>query len=108
MRLKIRTEQHVEWFIDPPSQEDEEWHPEEGELDTQIDCTSSRQFRRDMGFAQKALQNGSEEEDLSRRVNGTNLTCERGCAYRRYRAIGSKTDEGQKYETEPSKMRVNQ
>lgn len=27
------TEEHMKGFINPPSQENEEWHPEKGELD---------------------------------------------------------------------------
>jgi hypothetical protein len=40
-------------FIDPPGQENKKWHPEKGELNTQIDCASLRQFGRNLGLAQK-------------------------------------------------------
>jgi len=40
----MHTEKHVKGFINPPSQKDEEWHPEKGELDTQIDCSTFCQF----------------------------------------------------------------
>lgn len=98
----------MKWFIDPPSQEDEEWHPENGELDTQIDCTSFCQFRRNWRLAQKVLQKGSQEENLSRKVNEINPAKSRGSAYRRERAVSSKTDKGQENEAEPSKSYFNQ
>jgi hypothetical protein len=34
----------MEGFVNPPSQEDEERHPENGELDAQIDRTGLCQF----------------------------------------------------------------
>ena len=90
-------------FIDPPSQEDEEWQPENGELNTQIDRTSFCQFRRNLRLAQKVLQAASQEENLSRRVKMDQISVGgRGPAYRRNRPIRSKTDERQKYEAEPS------
>ena len=95
-------------FIDPPSQEDEEWHPENGELNAHIDRTSFCQFRRNRGLAQKVLQKGSKEEDLRMRVSGINSARERESEYRRDRSIGSVADKGQKYEAEPSRSCFNQ
>ena len=61
----------MEGFVNPPSQENEEWHPEKGELDAQIDCTSLCQFRRNLGLVlvPKVLEAGMQEVDLNEGID---------------------------------------
>ena len=44
LEVRTHTKQHMKGFVGPPSQENEEWQPEKGELDAQIDCKSLGQF----------------------------------------------------------------
>jgi hypothetical protein len=48
LQVTGHTEKHMKGLANPPSQEHEEWHPEKGKLDAQIDCTTLCQFRRDL------------------------------------------------------------
>ena len=58
-----RTKEQSQWLVRPPGEQDEERHPEERELDTQVDRAPLGERRRCLGLQEERSANEVQDCD---------------------------------------------